>query len=171
MIAEAALAAPAACVSRHDHASEPFLLPGAMCDNGLLVRVPRRQVRRRDAAEPAVRTVRPRGVSLGTNVLSGWVGQSFREARPLFAALMAQVAQADVMQGDDSGLPVQDGTDGKVTHGRIWVVSDRRQAFFAFSRTKEGSTLQSSSPSSASRDGASSPTGAPSTTWPNGACS
>ena len=119
-------------------ASEPFLLPGAMCDNSLLVKVlvdkfvdgmPLNRQSDRFGRE---------GLSLGTNVLSGWVRQAFREAGSLVTALMAQVAQAAVLQGDDSGFPVQDGTDGKLTNGRIWVVSDRRQAFFAFSRTKEG---------------------------------
>lgn len=53
-------------------------------------------------------------------------------------ALRREVAAAGTLLSDDSGLPVQDGTDGKLSKGRLWVFSDRMQAFFAFSRTKEG---------------------------------
>jgi hypothetical protein len=78
------------------------------------------------------------GLAINENVLSGWVRQGAVQVRLLVAALRSEVAQAPTLLGDDSGFPVQDGTDGKLANGRLWVFTDRRQAFFAFSRTKEG---------------------------------
>jgi transposase len=78
------------------------------------------------------------GFAINENVLSGWVRQGAPHVRLLLAALRSQVAEAATILGDDSGFPVQDGTDGKLANGRLWVFTDRRQAFFAFSRTKEG---------------------------------
>jgi len=78
------------------------------------------------------------GFSIRENVLSGWVCQGAPHVRLLVSALRGEVAEAETLLGDDSGLPVQDGEGGKLANGRLWVFTDRRQAFFAFSRTKEG---------------------------------
>jgi hypothetical protein len=60
------------------------------------------------------------------------------QIRSLLKALRQQVTSGSLLQTDDSGFPVQDGSDGKLANGRMWVFTDQKQAFFAFSRTKEG---------------------------------
>jgi transposase len=119
-------------------ASEPFLLPGAMADDGLLARV---LVDKFDHHLPLNRQadrMTREGFPIGENVLCGWVRQAHLQVGLLVGALRAQVAAAPLLLGDDSGFPVQDGADGKLANGRLWVFTDKRQAFFTFSRTKEG---------------------------------
>ncbi len=73
------------------------------------------------------------------NVLCNWVFAAYEHAgRALAKAVMGQVANAQVLLTDDSGLPVQDGSDGRPAPGRLWVFTDQQQAFFAFSRTNKG---------------------------------
>lgn len=120
-------------------APEPFLLAGAMCDDGLLARVlvdkfgdhlPLNRQAARMARE---------GFDINENVLSNWVRAAWLAGgKRLVQAVMEEVAASPVFQGDDTGFPVQDGTDGKLAKGRLWVVTDQKQAFFCFSRTKEG---------------------------------
>jgi transposase len=119
-------------------APEPCLVPGAMCDDGLLARVVVDKFGDHLPLNRQADRMTREGFAINENVLSGWVRQGAEPVRLLVAALRSEVAQAGTLLGDDSGLPVQDGTDGKLASGRLWVFTDRRQAFFAFSRTKEG---------------------------------
>ena len=119
-------------------APEPFLLPGSMCDDALLAKVIIDKFGDHLPLNRQSARMKRRGVPVGSNVLSGWVTRGFREVRPLIKAVMQQVANSGVIQSDDSGFGVQDGTDGKLANGRLWVFTDQKQAFFGFSRTKEG---------------------------------
>jgi transposase len=117
---------------------QPYLLPDSMCDDGLLVRVLVDKFGDHLPLNRQAKRMGREGLAIGSNVLSGWVCRAFRQVRSLVAALQAQVCSSALLQTDDSGFPVQDGTDGKLANGRLWVVTDQRQAFFSFSRTKEG---------------------------------
>ena len=119
-------------------APEPFLLPGSMCDDALLAKVIIDKFGDHLPLNRQSARMKRRGVPVSSNVLSGWVTRGFREVRPLIKAVMQQVANSGVIQSDDSGFGVQDGTDGKLANGRLWVFTDQKQAFFGFSRTKEG---------------------------------
>ena len=119
-------------------APEPELLPGAMCDDSLLARVIVDKFGDHLPLNRQADRMTREGFPVNENVLSGWVRQGATPLRLLVSALRKQVAQASTILGDDSGFPVQDGTDGRLGNGRLWVFTDRRQAFFAFSRTKEG---------------------------------
>ncbi len=119
-------------------APEPSLLPGAMCDDSLLARVIVDKSGDHLPLNRQADRMTRQGFPINENVLSGWVRKASDHVRLLIAALRAEVAAADTLLGDDSGFPVQDGTDGKLANGRLWVFTDQRQAFFAFSRTKEG---------------------------------
>lgn len=119
-------------------APQPYLLLDSMCDDGLLVRVLVDKFGDHVPLNRQAKRMGSEGLKIGSNVLSGWVCRAFREVRPLVGALQAQVCASKLLQTDDSGLPVQDGTDGKLANGRLWVFTDQRQAFFSFSRTKEG---------------------------------
>lgn len=116
----------------------PFLLPKAMCANSLLARVlvdkfgdhlPLHRQAARMARE---------GFEVDTLTLSSWVIAAMATLRPLVDAIRKQVLAAPVIQADDTGLPVQDGTDGQLRKGRLWVFTDREHAFYAFTATKQG---------------------------------
>lgn len=119
-------------------APEPFLLPGAMCDDGLLARVIVDKFGDHLPLNRQADRMTRDGFQINENVLSGWVRAGWSHVGVLVRALSLQVASTSTLLGDDSGFPVQDGTDGKLANGRLWVYTDQKQAFFAFSRTKEG---------------------------------
>jgi transposase len=119
-------------------APEPSLLPGAMCDDSLFARVLVDKFGDHLPLNRQADRMTREGFPINQNVLSGWVRQGAPHVQWLVGALRHEVAEAGTLLGDDSGFPVQDGTDGKLANGRLWVFTDRCQAFFAFSRTKEG---------------------------------
>lgn len=119
-------------------APEPYLLPGAMCDDALLAKVIVDKFGDHLPLNRQASRMKRTGFPIGSNVLSGWVRRAAVEVQPLIKAIMHQVANAKVIQSDDSGFPVQDGSDGKLAKGRLWVFTDQQQAFFGFSRTKAG---------------------------------
>jgi len=119
-------------------APAPYLLPDAMCDDALLARVIVDKFGDHLPLNRQADRMTREGFEINENVLSGWVRQGQKQVRLLVAALRRQIAAATTLLGDDSGLPVQDGSDGKLANGRLWAFTDQRQAFFAFSRTKEG---------------------------------
>ena len=109
-----------------------------MCGDGLLTRVLVDKFGDHVPLHRQSARLKREGFQVGSNVLCGWVLQAARAVRPLVVALQAQVAASSLLQTDDSGFPVQDGTEGKLANGRLWVFTDQKQAFYAFSRTKEG---------------------------------
>lgn len=119
-------------------APAPFLLPSSMCGDGLLTRVVLDKFGDHMPLHRQSARMKREGFAVGSNVLSGWVRQGAREVRPLVLALQAQVTSGSLLQSDDSGFPVQDGSDGRLANGRLWVFTDQKQAFYGFSRTKEG---------------------------------
>ncbi len=119
-------------------ASEPFLLPRSMCDDGLLARV---IVDKHEDHLPLNRQSRRfarQGMPFGTNVLAGWLLRGFEQVRPVVEALSKQVVEDQLVLSDDTGHPVQDKGDGTLRKGRLWVFTDQRQAFYAFSPNKKG---------------------------------
>lgn len=119
-------------------APQPYLLPSSMCDDGLLTRVIVDKFGDHIPLHRQAKRMTREGFPIGSNVLSTWVCSAFKQAQPLVKAVMLQVASSSLLMSDDSGFPVQDGEDGKLANGRLWVVTDQKQAFMSFSRTKEG---------------------------------
>lgn len=119
-------------------APEPYLLPGSMCADGLLATVLTAKFGDHIPLHRQAKQMKRRGFTIGTNVLCGWVRRAYEQVEDVVAALRLEVAQSPVLLSDDTGFPVQDGSDGTLTKGRLWVFTDQEQAFFAFSRTKEG---------------------------------
>ncbi len=70
--------------------------------------------------------------------LSGWVflaaGLLDRVARAVDDRLM----KGAWLQADDTGFPVQGGTDGNLRKGRLWAVTDQQEVRYHFSATKAG---------------------------------
>ncbi len=119
-------------------APQPYLLPDSMCGDGLLTEVIVDRFGDHLPFNRQAKRMTLRGFPIAANVLAGWSKQGFRQVRPLINAVTAQIASGTLLQSDDSGFPVQDGGNGKLANGRMWVYTDQRQAFFAFSRTKAG---------------------------------
>ena len=119
-------------------AQEPFLLPRAMCGDGLLAHVITEKFEDHLPLNRQAKRFARQGLSFGTNVLSGWLLQGFEQVRPLVRALCHQVVQEQLVLSDDTGHPVQDRGDGQLRKGRFWVFTDQRQAFYAFSEDKKG---------------------------------
>ena len=119
-------------------APPPFLLPKSMCGDALLAKVVVDKFGDHLPLNRQASRLKRTGFPVRSNVLSGWVTRAIREVRPLVKAVMQQVASSRLIQSDDSGFDVQDGGDGKLAKGRLWVFTDQKQAFFGFSRTKHG---------------------------------
>lgn len=118
-------------------APEPFLLPRAMCGDGLLAHVVTEKFEDHLPLNRQAKRFAHKGLSFGTNVLSGWVRQGYKQVRSLVRALGRQVVLDQLVLSDDTGHPVQDRGDGKLRKGRLWVFTDQRQALYAFSPDKK----------------------------------
>ena len=119
-------------------APDPFLLPRAMCGDGLLAQIVTEKFEDHLPLNRQAKRLARRGLSFGTNVLAGWTRQGFEQVRLLVQAVARQVVLDQLVLSDDTGHPVQDRGDGKLRKGRLWVFSDQRQAFYAFSEDKKG---------------------------------
>jgi len=123
-------------------APDPFLLPRAMCGDGLLAQIVTEKFEDHLPLNRQAKRLARRGLSFGTNVLAGWTRQGFEQVRLLVQAVARQVVLDQLVLSDDTGHPVQDRGDGKLRKGRLWVFSDQRQAFYAFSEDKKGHRLR-----------------------------
>ena len=117
----------------------PFALHRASCDDQLLAKV---IIDKHEDHIPVNRQSKRfarQGVTMPVSTLSGWLKQAARLATPLAEAIQLDVLSGSWIQGDDSGMPVQDGkVKGQLSKGRIWAFTDQRQCFYGFSMTKEG---------------------------------
>ena len=78
------------------------------------------------------------GFDAATNTLAGWV-KATRELLSLIAeAVRSELLAAPFLQGDDTGMPVQDAGNGRLRKSRLWAFTDQQQVFYAFTLTKEG---------------------------------
>jgi transposase len=120
-------------------APEPsFALRHAMCGNRLLARVivdkfadglPLNRQCERMARE---------GFDVETTVVASWVLSSAALLKPVVEAVEASLLSRPCLLGDDTGFPVQDGSNGKLRNGRLWCYTDQRQVSFQFTDTKAG---------------------------------
>ena len=78
------------------------------------------------------------GFEVGTNTLSGWVCRGAKVLEVVADTMRLELLAGDYLQGDDTGLPVQDGADGVLRKGRLWAFTDQDHVFYAFTPTKEG---------------------------------
>ncbi len=78
------------------------------------------------------------GFEVGSQTLAAWVRAAASLLEPVVRAMRTELMASSWLQGDDTGLPVQDGGDGKLRKGRMWVFTDQEHALYAFTPTKEG---------------------------------
>ncbi|MBE2212226.1 MAG: IS66 family transposase, partial [Opitutaceae bacterium] len=119
-------------------APAPYALDRALCGNGLLARVLTGKFADHIPLNRQSKRMAREGVELSTQTMCGWLAQGAELMRPLYKALLAQVLVANTLQADDTGHPVQDGEDGTLRRGRMWVLTDQEHAVYAFTATKEG---------------------------------
>jgi len=118
--------------------SGPYALNRAMAGNRLVARILVDKFADHIPLHRQVSRMAREGFEVGSHTLSGWVLQAAALLRRIADAIRAELLAQRVLQGDDTGLPVQDGGDGRLRKGRMWVITDQHMAFFLFTESKEG---------------------------------
>jgi hypothetical protein len=85
------------------------------------------------------RRMKREGFDVGTGTLSEWVRRGADLLEVLAKAVKRELLAGDYLQGDDTGLPVQDGNEGALRKGRLWAFTDQEQVFYAFTATRRSS--------------------------------
>lgn len=115
-----------------------FALPRAMCGNGLLARVLTEKFADHIPLNRQATRMEREGERFSTATLSDWVVGGATLLHRIALAIDARLLQSPWLQADDTGLPVQDGLDGKLRQGRLWAVTDQQEVRYHFTATKEG---------------------------------
>ena len=116
----------------------PYALDRALCGNSLLARVIVDKFVDHIPLNRQVKRMAREGFEVGSNTLAGWVKGGAEVLHVLALAIKADLMTQSMVQGDDTGLPVQDGEDGTLRKGRLWAFTDQEQVYYAFTATKEG---------------------------------
>ena len=120
-------------------APEPaFALRKALCGNGLLATVLVDKFADHVPLHRQARRMARQGVEIATSTLCGWVAAAATLLEPVADAVQDRLMASTWLQGDDTGFPVQDGADGKLRNGRLWVLTDQIEVLYAFTDTKHG---------------------------------
>ena len=120
-------------------APDPFALPRAICGNGLLARVLVDKFADHIPLHRQCSRMKREGVPFATSTLSGWVASSADLLSIIANAIEHGLLRSSWLQGDDTGLDVQDGGNGALRKGRLWAFTDQNQVFYRFTSTKQGS--------------------------------
>ncbi len=115
-----------------------FAIPRALCGNGLLARVLVDKFADRIPLNLQAERMKREGEEFSTATLSDWVMLGAKYLHPIARAIEARLLAGTWLQADDTGFPVQDGTDGKLRKGRLWTFTNQQEVAFRFTDTKEG---------------------------------
>lgn len=118
--------------------SPAFALPRALCGNGLLARVLVDKFADRIPLNLQVERMKREGENVSTATLSDWVLGGAKYLQRIADAIEARLLTGRWLQADDTGFPVQDGTDGHLRKGRLWAVTDQQEVRYHFTDTKKG---------------------------------
>lgn len=116
----------------------PFALPRALCGNRLLARVIVDKHLDRAPLNLQAKRMAREGFEVSTAVLSNWVLEAAKLLERVAKAIDERLLSQPWLQGDDTGFPVQDGTDGHLRKGRLWCYTDQQEVRYHFSDTKGG---------------------------------
>jgi hypothetical protein len=83
------------------------------------------------------------GGDIARSTLCGWMASSAELLRPLYDAMLADVLLSQVIQIDETRLPVQEKGNNKTKSGRLWtLVGDRDHAhnvyFYTTTKARDG---------------------------------
>jgi transposase len=115
-----------------------FALPRALCGDGLLARVLVDKFADRIPLNLQVTRMAREGEVFSTATLSDWVKSGASFLHRIALAIDDRLLAGAWLQSDDTGMPVQDGTDGKLRKGRLWAVTDQQEVRYHFTDTKQG---------------------------------
>ena len=118
-----------------------FALPKTLCGNGLLARVLTDKFADRIPLNLQVARMKREGEEFSTATLSGWVLLAASLLERIALAVDKRLMAGTWLQADDTGFPVQDGTDGNLRKGRLWAVTDQQEVRYHFTDTKEGKNV------------------------------
>lgn len=109
-----------------------------MAANGLVARVLIDKFSDHLPANRQAKRMKREGFEVGSHTLSGWICRAGGLLGCVAAAVRADILSSEAVQGDDTGMPVQDGGNGQLRKGRMWAFTDQEQVFYAFTESKEG---------------------------------
>ena len=119
-------------------APDPFALARALCGNGLLALVLMDKYADHLPLNRIMKRLKRHGFEVATSTLSGWVKQAAELLSVVSAAIERRLLQQSWLQGDDTGMSVQDGGNGALRKGRLWAFTDQREVLYRFTATKKG---------------------------------
>ena len=119
-------------------ASGPYALDRSLAANGLVARVLVDKFADHIPANRQAKRMKREGFEVGSHTLSAWIGAAGGLLQVVANAVRDELLSGEALQGDDTGMPVQDGGDGKLRKGRMWAFTDQDQVFYAFTGSKEG---------------------------------
>lgn len=119
-------------------ASGPYALDKAMAANGLVARVLVDKFADHIPANRQAMRMKREGFEIGSHTLSAWICAAGGVLGIVADCVRADILKSEAVQGDDTGMPVQDGGDGKLRKGRMWAFTDQDQVFYAFTDSKHG---------------------------------
>jgi len=76
------------------------------------------------------------GAEISRSTMCGWVAAAADLLKPLYDRIVERLSSCDILQTDETRVPVRDETSDKTRSGRLWaVVGDATQNFIAFHYT------------------------------------
>jgi hypothetical protein len=116
----------------------PYALDRALCANGLLARILVDKFADHIPLNRQVKRMGREGFSVGSNTLAGRVKAGGVLLGSIAQQIHSELMAGPVLQGDDTGMPVQDAGNGTLRKGRLWAITDQQLVSYAFTATKEG---------------------------------
>ena len=116
----------------------PYILDRSLAANGLLARVLVDKFVDHIPANRQAKRMKREGFDVGSHTLSAWIGAVGDLLTRVAAAVRTDLLAGSFLQGDDTGMPVQDAGNGRLRKGRMWAFTDQEQVFYAFTDSKEG---------------------------------
>ena len=119
-------------------AGGPYALDRSLAANGLVARVLVDKFADHIPANRQAKRMEREGFDIRSHTLSAWIFDAGGLLAVVARAVQAQIVSNEVIQGDDTGMPIQDGGDGQLRKGRMWAFTDQDQVFYAFTESKGG---------------------------------
>jgi transposase len=116
----------------------PYALDRALCANGLLARILVDKFADHLPLNRQAKRMGREGFVVGSNTLASWVKAGGSLLGRIAMQVRTELLEGAFLQGDDTGMPVQDAGNGTLRKGRLWAFTDQQQVFYAFTDTKAG---------------------------------
>lgn len=119
--------------------TEPnYVLPGALCGDGLLVRVLVDKYADNIPLQRQVRRMEREGFAIAASTLCGWVQAAAALLKRLIDSMLGDIRVGSWCQSDATGLPVLDGQTNAPRRGQLWVYANDDHAVFRYTPDGKG---------------------------------